>query len=107
MRLTTLSDDSFWHRTAACSSSGDGTWLASQPLLSADTTRVLAFRTETPIEGCSVSKGRLGMSHKSKPGDGTQNNGTKGGGLYLRHHAGRDGRLRTMVDSVIGRLARS
>lgn len=46
------------------------------------------------------------MSHKSKPGDGTQNNGVKGGGLYLRHHAGQPGLVRSMLDSLIGRIAR-
>ncbi|MEA2494336.1 MAG: hypothetical protein QOJ29_2247 [Thermoleophilaceae bacterium] len=28
------------------------------------------------------------MSHKSKPGDGSGNNGVKGGGMYGRHFSG-------------------
>ncbi|WP_443670018.1 lariocidin/triculamin family lasso peptide core domain [Gordonia sputi] len=40
------------------------------------------------------------MSHKSKPGDGTQGNGVKGGGLYMRHHARTESGVRRLVADV-------
>lgn len=39
-----------------------------------------AQSAECPSEG-------VVMSHKSKPGDGSHNNGTKGGGLYQHHYS--------------------
>jgi hypothetical protein len=42
------------------------------------------------------------MSHKSTPGDGTRNNGVKGGGLYLRHHEESKGE--SVLDRIISLL---
>jgi hypothetical protein len=50
--------------------------------------------------------GVYNVSKKSHPGDGVQNCGVKGGGLYLRHHDDKAGLLRRLIDGLVGRIAR-